>query len=108
MVCSVSPDGVRFAIHNGLPALSASNAYTMLFSVAAKTTIWMREPIVTPGSYRGCELVWPAVLSVKRSLKLVFTFATVSCVSFAFQPVCALLYICVVTDVGTAVGAGAA
>ena len=53
--CAVS---IRFACHSGLAfapvLLSASNAYTLSFSVAMNTTLWLAPPIVTLGTYKGC------------------------------------------------------
>jgi len=44
----VAPAGSRLVCHSGAPAKSASNAYTLSFSVAAYTTLCVPAPgIVT-------------------------------------------------------------
>ena len=57
---TVVTDGglMKLTCHSGLAlapaALSASNAYTLSFSVATNTTLWVCPPIETFGTYNVC------------------------------------------------------
>ena len=80
---------IKLACHTGVEeTVSASQAYTLLCSVATNTRLWTCVPTVTPGIYNGWAKIGPSTGS-EKSLPNVdeFTFAVVRIVSCAFCPV---------------------
>src|ERR1700677_3548179 len=85
---AVSPEGRTEVDHSGDPAVSASKAYTVSFSVATYKTSCGTPEIVTDGTYRGCPSTLVFTGSVNNKPKLVeFTLDGDRSVSVRFCPV---------------------
>ena len=80
---------IKLVCHTGVDeAVSASQAYTLLCSVATNTRLWTCVPTVTPGIYNGCAKIGPSTGSEKSLPKVdELTFAVVRIVSWTFCPV---------------------